>query len=817
LFSVVPIPTKPERFFHDGLPHPLHPYIPKQTHNTNTLQIYSYNLNKKFKMNDDADHKIDPTERTTEIVITKKIKTDHRPQTVKRKSQYHDFECTKENIKNEIDRLRIDEIGLKLFQKYLNGKLTSIWGKPRRADLSEEEKDRCGDTWNVECSGYGGIVFALMELEEHMFNRVALITDGLDTNLTPTPDLKALRARVEELFGWYESEYTGYGKYIGPYFPLIQSSGMGKTRLLMELRNLFEQSKVGQRKEEEQYDCFTILCEKQNDKYVVEKGYYDGTISLRDEYCSEFLYHIYPLMGKATTKRVVLLFDEAHNLLEYKDGYAFLQIRWHLRLKNSCHKIVAVFAGTTLNLTHRFVNDSPPGTFARDPKGNYWNYCERRGRSPEKKSPKQMYPPFFYITTIGSFGNRLQSQDSTELEKAAYFGRPLFASLQTKGELLMDKTMDGNVASNSKLYVILTRMVLSAPSWQVDDRALYSILGTRIQMGVTLLTAVASDLVKHAYATLIFFDPIDNDDKIGPIARVAFLPDPVCAALAMGLMVPEWELQSHRHDNASYKGQDPKFWSRKAMDLFHKGFCTPAKGDGSEVMVALYMLFCGDGLRMKRDPKLHTFSVSLLEWYMKLKHPTAHDSKVEQEDEARGAHADADKAPTLVMEVNFMQVCRNFFCRNNWNNERSLEWMYKSAVASYMFSDQEEIDLVCAIRLTAGTIIAYLPLLVSVKCWKNNEWQDVDSWIQHMKYHLDEVRKKDDSPQLPALCLFVVVGVESVEEMSHECNVDDLANFPNEDVFRVVVVPKDDPFDISTNLNRTSMTEVYISHCFNFY
>jgi hypothetical protein len=36
LFLVAPIPTKPERFFHDGLPHPLHPYIPKQTHNTNT-------------------------------------------------------------------------------------------------------------------------------------------------------------------------------------------------------------------------------------------------------------------------------------------------------------------------------------------------------------------------------------------------------------------------------------------------------------------------------------------------------------------------------------------------------------------------------------------------------------------------------------------------------------------------------------------------------------------------------------------------------------------------------------------------------------
>jgi hypothetical protein len=757
-------------------------------------------------MNDNDAAHIDTTERTTDIVITKKIKTDHQPQTVGSKSQYHDFECTKENTKNEINRLRIDEVGLKLFQIHLTGKEKSFWEKRWRADLSEEEKGRCYDKYVVAIVGLGGIEFALKELEEHMFNRVALITDGLDTNLTPTPDLKALRARVEELFGWYESEYTGYGKYIGPYFPLIQSSGMGKTRLLMELRNLFEQSKVGQRKEEEQYDCFTILCEKQNDTYVVEKGYYDGTISLRDEYCSEFLYHIYPLVEKAATKRIVLLFDEAHNLLEYKDGYAFRRIRWYLRQENWRDKIVAVFAGTTLNLTNRFVNDCPPGSFAREPEEHYWNYHEKG-----YYSPKKVYPPFFYSTTIGCFGNRLQSQDSTELEKAAYYGRPLFAHLQTKGELLMDKTMDGNVASNSKLYVILTRIVLSAPSWQVDDRALYSILGTRIQMGDTMLSALVSDLVEHAYANLIFFNPIDNDDNIGPIARVAFLPDPVCAALAMGLMVPEWELKSHRHGNAGYKGEDPTFWSKKAMDFFHNGLCAPTKGGRSEVMVALYMLFCGDCLRMKRDPKLHTFSVSLLEWYMKLKQPTSHDSRVEQEHEAHGAYADADKAPTLVMEVNFIQICSNYFYKSSKNDEHLLERLYKSAVASYVFSDWACIDLICAIRLTVGPNIAYLPLLVSVKCWI--ERQDVDSWIQDMKCHLDEVRREEGQPQVPVLCLFVVVGVESVEEISHECNVDDLGNFPNEDVFRVVVVPKDDPFDISTNLNRTSMAEVYMSHC----
>jgi hypothetical protein len=34
---------------------------------------------------------------------------------------------------------------------------------------------------------------------------------------------------------------------------------------------------------------------------------------------------------------------------------------------------------------------------------------------------------------IGRFGYRRQIQDSTKLEKAAYYGQPLFAYLQTKG------------------------------------------------------------------------------------------------------------------------------------------------------------------------------------------------------------------------------------------------------------------------------------------------------------------------------------------------------------------------------------------------
>jgi len=58
-----------------------------------------------------------------------------------------------------------------------------------------------------------------------------------DTTLSHTYDLACLSNRIEELFGWY-SEQDPKKKYIGPYLCFVQSSGMGKTKLLFEYRNL---------------------------------------------------------------------------------------------------------------------------------------------------------------------------------------------------------------------------------------------------------------------------------------------------------------------------------------------------------------------------------------------------------------------------------------------------------------------------------------------------------------------------------------------------------------------------------------------------
>jgi hypothetical protein len=56
-----------------------------------------------------------------------------------------------------------------------------------------------------------------------------------DSKLSHDADLKALLERVDETFAWYN---PGPRTYVAPYFPMIQSSGMGKTKLLHELREV---------------------------------------------------------------------------------------------------------------------------------------------------------------------------------------------------------------------------------------------------------------------------------------------------------------------------------------------------------------------------------------------------------------------------------------------------------------------------------------------------------------------------------------------------------------------------------------------------
>jgi hypothetical protein len=202
----------------------------------------------------------------------------------------------------------------------------------------------------------------------------------------------------------------------------------------------------------------------------------------------------------------------------------------------------------------------------------------------------------------------------SDFQRAAYYGRPLFAYLQKSGKLIEQGDtatgVPGTISSNT-LHNVLTRMLASRTIWADDKTSLISILGTRVQMGITTSFVVSSDLVSQAYAHLVDFQMYEDGTVSSSVARITFMPDPVCAALAMGLMQEGWAM-----DNGSGKvtGKSPRFWSTKAIEIMKSGFCLPERGNFGEIMAALYMLFSGDVLRYRKDPTMRSCSVSRLEW-----------------------------------------------------------------------------------------------------------------------------------------------------------------------------------------------------------
>ena len=62
----------------------------------------------------------------------------------------------------------------------------------------------------------------------------------VDQELKHNFDLKRFMIQVNQLFQWWEEEKEfGFQNYMAPYFPCVQSSGMGKTKLLREAHMKF--------------------------------------------------------------------------------------------------------------------------------------------------------------------------------------------------------------------------------------------------------------------------------------------------------------------------------------------------------------------------------------------------------------------------------------------------------------------------------------------------------------------------------------------------------------------------------------------------
>jgi hypothetical protein len=740
------------------------------------------------------------------------------------------FDLTEERIDATIQSYS-NSARLKSYLLYLQGKEMILEEKDTfsRAEVSASR---------ILAAGIKAVKIAIEKMEatneyriDDASSRVASITVGLKEDLKHKFDVNTFQKRVEALFDWYnEHEHE---IYIGPYFPMIQSSGMGKTRLFMALR---------EEPANNECTCCTILCQKMEDKEG--KTHFDDFIDADDTYDDiqkkNLRNSIITVLNSVAKKMVdklkendedttlplklVLCFDEAQGLLK-DDGFAFRCVRWWLRTKHTFCKrrptqVVAVFAGTTSHLSNFFAKDPPASNVSRNPRNVYWN---DQGRD------LQVYPPFFCICTIGCYHDVPETNLRTDFEKGAMYGRPLFAYLQMKGKLLENEVFHGMTVNNTRLYNILKRMLLNrdVAKWQDNDQALFSLLGTRVQMGVTTSFQLASNLVSHAYANLVFFEQYKASDELGAMVQTTFMPDPVCAALAMGLMTDGWQLKAPGDTDASntpYEGRDRTFWSRKAVDLFSKGLCIPEKGNIGEVMSALYLLFCGDILRFQKDKKLRTFSISLNEWFTMLRHP-----QVATEDSSSSSIVSLDKGEAIEeddcsigpkLEVSFIQVCRNYFQGHGWYNHKALERMYKSGIAMYVFPGCKGIDLVASIRVTnENQDVAYHPLLVSVKCSKQANGKE--AFDKMREFLTTTVRKEQSGFKNNALCLLVVIGRATKGKEVIPLDCDNLGTFPAEDTFRLIEVPEEDPFGISSNVNRATesqqMSAFYSSHPYAYW
>ena len=226
----------------------------------------------------------------------------------------------------------------------------------------------------------------------------------------------------------------------------------------------------------------------------------------------------------------------------------------------------------------------------------------------------------------------------------------------------------------------------------------------------------------------------------------------------------------HRNDGTNpIRGQAKTFWSEKAMELFKSGLCMPEKGNPGEIMVALYLLFCGDLLRSKKDSALRDYSVSLDEWFSLLKKGASvpANSTVGAVGDISAAGASDGATGSAVTknpnaDVNFIQVCRNYFRGSSWCTRKGLEWMYKSATASYVYPDCPAIDLVAAIRVkpvSSNGDYMYHPLLVSVKCHQEFNNTKMKEAMTKMATLLQNKRKEQNGKECPAaLCLLVLIG-----------------------------------------------------------
>jgi len=343
---------------------------------------------------------------------------------------------------------------------------------------------------------------------------------------------------------------------------------------------------------------------------------------------------------------------------------------------------------------------------------------------------------------------------------------------------------------------ILSRMLIER-DYDKDVSSSYSILGTRVQLGHVSFN-IASKVTAKGYAGLTYFST-DNGD----LAHNCFFPDPVCARLAMGMMIEGLRFE----EGSVIVGSGPTSWMKKASDLFSDNVCRPSKGDIGEVACALYLLFCGDKIRYAIDKELKQFSVPLDIWISLLLNP-----KQEVTDIA------INQRP--VASVSCVQVCRNYLRHSLKQIMPLLPHWYKSGRAMYSYSNCQGFDLIVPVRYQKRAAIPneeneeqydYCPLLVSIKNWLDVSSTYESEWKEAMKAVLDSEDIKT------GFCMLFLVGLVKVTNPL-ETEYEDILHFSGDGIYSfTVAVDSNDPFGISDFLESASTcggecSEIYASH-----
>lgn len=404
--------------------------------------------------------------------------------------------------------------------------------------------------------------------------------------------------------------------------------------------------------------------------------------------------------------------------------------------------------------------------------------------------------------------DKSDDQQGTEYDGSIMYGRLLFSRLFLQKENKLEAALPG----------ILSRMLLSSPenTWNNDLGACLSILGTRVQMGQVGFD-MASKLVSMGYANLTHFSTSTSG-----VADVCFLPDPVCARLAMGLMLPGYSFDKRG-------GKNPSFWSDQATRIFSCGLCRPQKGDVGEVAAALYLLFCGDSLRLKANKDLKQFSVPFETWMAHLKKGrTVQGDDADLNDTKDGDNSSpctgstkqqAKKkvkkegdAANLEPMVSFIQVCRNYLRipLKSMCDSRLLEAWYKAGRALYVFPGCPAFDIIAPLRYfdSIGQTHRYCPVLISVKNRLQYSGSQREAAISAMVDALESAGEET------AVAILLLVGLENPQELLKD--VDKQFVHGQITTFEVAV-PADDEFGVSSLVHASTngggeSTEVYASH-----